>query len=90
MNNRIKYVFCCLFFIFSKSILAQQNTILIIADDLSPDYLGCFSNTTDTAVSPNIRALAERGITFPKFGLHRFVHQQEQEFLLVTILFEQA
>ena len=66
MNNRIKYVFCCLLLVFSKSILAQQNTILIIADDLSPDYLGCFSSTTDTAVSPNIRALAERGITFSK------------------------
>ncbi len=44
--------------------IAQRNVLIIIADDLSPDYLGCFSTTTDTAITPNIRALAERGITF--------------------------
>ncbi|MES2619436.1 MAG: sulfatase-like hydrolase/transferase [Bacteroidota bacterium] len=43
---------------------AQQNMILIIADDLSPDYLGCFSTTTDTAKTPNICALAQSGIKF--------------------------
>ncbi len=45
---------------------AQQNTILIIADDLSPDYLGCFSTVTDTAKTPNISALAQSGIKFTK------------------------
>ncbi len=45
---------------------AQQNTILIIADDLSPDYLGFYSTTTDTASTPNLRALAARGIKFSK------------------------
>ncbi|MFM8473087.1 MAG: sulfatase-like hydrolase/transferase [Candidatus Kapaibacterium sp.] len=44
--------------------LAQRNILLIIADDLSPDYLGCFRSTTDTAVTPVIRSLAERGIRF--------------------------
>lgn len=44
--------------------LAQRNVLIIIADDLSPDYLGCFSTTTDTAVTPSIRALAERGVRF--------------------------
>ncbi len=44
----------------------QKNTILIIADDASPDYFGCFSTTTDTANTPNIRALASRGIKFTK------------------------
>lgn len=50
----------------SQSLFAQQNTILIIADDVSPDYFGCFSSTTDTANTPNIRALTERGIKFTK------------------------
>jgi arylsulfatase A-like enzyme len=50
----------------SQSLNAQQNTILIIADDVSPDYFGCFSTTTDTANTPNIRALAARGIKFTK------------------------
>lgn len=45
---------------------AQQNTILIIADDVSPDYFSCFSPTTDTANTPNICALATRGIKFTK------------------------
>ena len=50
----------------SQSLNAQQNTILIIADDVSPDYFGCFSTTTDTANTPNIRALAASGIKFTK------------------------
>lgn len=45
---------------------AQKNTILIIADDASPDYFGCFSTTTDTANTPNLRALALRGVKFTK------------------------
>ncbi len=50
----------------SQSLNAQQNTILIIADDVSPDYFGCFSTTTDTANTPNISALAASGIKFTK------------------------
>ncbi|MBK7761782.1 MAG: sulfatase-like hydrolase/transferase [Bacteroidetes bacterium] len=45
---------------------AQQNIILIIADDVSPDYFGSFSTTTDTAIAPNIRALGDQGIRFTK------------------------
>ncbi len=45
---------------------AQQNTLLIIADDVSPDYFGCFSTTTDTANTPTVRALAARGVKFTK------------------------
>ncbi len=45
---------------------AQQNTILIIADDVSPDYFGCFSTSTDTAVTPNIRTLANKAVRFNK------------------------
>lgn len=50
-----------------QSAFTQRNVVIIIADDLSPDYLGCFSTVTDTAVTPNIRALAERGISFTNF-----------------------
>lgn len=46
------------------SLSAQQNTILIIADDISPDYFGFYENTTDTAIAPNIRSLLAKGIRF--------------------------
>jgi len=68
-NNKIKAIksLCFILILFCTQLLkAQQNTILIIADDLSPDYLGCFSSSTDTANTPNIRALAARGIKFTK------------------------
>ncbi|MEY4928067.1 MAG: hypothetical protein RI894_2503, partial [Bacteroidota bacterium] len=55
-----------LLFMHEKLVAQQTNTILIIADDLSPDYIGVFSATTDTANTPNIRALAQRGIKFTK------------------------
>lgn len=45
---------------------AQQNIILLIADDVSPEYFGFYSTTTDTATTPNIRSLAAKGITFSK------------------------
>ncbi|MFM2132947.1 MAG: hypothetical protein RL156_228 [Bacteroidota bacterium] len=51
----------------SQPASAQRNVLLIIADDLSPDYLGCYSTTTDTAITPVIRSLAERGIKFTNF-----------------------
>jgi arylsulfatase B len=43
---------------------AQRNTILIIADDLSPDYFGFYENYVDTVDVPNIRALLAKGIRF--------------------------
>ena len=43
---------------------AQRNTILIIADDLSPDYFGFYGNTLDTVDVPNIRSLLARGVRF--------------------------
>ncbi len=53
--------------IFLKSVIfSQQNTILIIADDLSPDYLSAFSKNTDTANTPIINALVKNGIRFNK------------------------
>lgn len=47
-------------------ILAQENTVLLIADDVSSDYFGVYSKTTDTAKAPNIRSLAESGIRYTK------------------------
>ncbi|NOT36615.1 MAG: sulfatase-like hydrolase/transferase [Saprospiraceae bacterium] len=45
---------------------AQQNTILIIADDVSPDYFGFLSSNTDTAHTPNLYALSRRAVRFSK------------------------
>jgi arylsulfatase B len=50
----------------SAKLYAQQNTLLIIADDVSPDYFGSFSTTNDTAVAPNIRTLANKSVRFSK------------------------
>ncbi len=62
---------CQIFSLFFSIILlntafAQQNTILIIADDVSPDYFGFCNTTTDTAIVPNIRTLLKKGILFNK------------------------
>lgn len=47
-------------------VLAQRNTILIIADDLSPDYLSVYNESADTANTPNIRKLAKNGVVFTR------------------------
>ena len=56
--------FAFLLVVFSLTAQAQRNTILIIADDLSPDYFGFYGNTLDTVDVPNIRRLLARGIRF--------------------------
>ena len=43
--------------------LAQQNTILLIADDVSPDYFGFYANS-DTAATPVLSDLASKGVVF--------------------------
>lgn len=43
---------------------AQQNVVLIIADDLGADYCGFHADAADTATMPTIRALADRGMVF--------------------------
>jgi arylsulfatase A-like enzyme len=43
---------------------AQRNVVLIIADDISPDYLGFYESHVDTVDVPNIRALLKKGIRF--------------------------
>ncbi|MBK9284775.1 MAG: sulfatase-like hydrolase/transferase [Sphingobacteriaceae bacterium] len=60
------FIYYLTFQILSHFIFSQQNTILIIADDVSPDYFGAFSNTTDTANVPNITGLAQRSVRFSK------------------------
>ncbi len=42
----------------------QRNTILIIADDLSPDYFGFYENHKDTVDVPNLRKLVRKGVRF--------------------------
>ncbi|MBK6858983.1 MAG: sulfatase-like hydrolase/transferase [Saprospiraceae bacterium] len=44
--------------------LAQQNVILIIADDMGTDYCGFYEDAKDTANMPNIRGLLPRGVRF--------------------------
>jgi arylsulfatase B len=43
---------------------AQQNTIIIIADDLGTDYLGFYPNDGDTANTPVLRSLLDEGVLF--------------------------
>lgn len=43
---------------------AQQNTILIIADDLGTDYLSFYPNSGDTATTPSLRSLVPNGVLF--------------------------
>ncbi len=43
---------------------AQQNIILIIADDLGTDYLSFYPNNGDTATTPVLRSLVPGGVLF--------------------------
>lgn len=52
-----------LFLLMAQVALAQQNTILLIADDVSPAYFGIYGST-DTAVTPNLNSLARNGVIF--------------------------
>ena len=64
MTKAIYYLF--IQFILVQVLFSQRNTILVIADDLSPDYLGFYNESVDTANTPNIRALAKNGVVFTK------------------------
>ncbi len=57
------YVFISLYFL-TYHIYAQRNVILIIADDLGTDYLGCYEDYVDTVDIPNIRGLLKKGVRF--------------------------
>ncbi|MFN0014377.1 MAG: sulfatase-like hydrolase/transferase [Saprospiraceae bacterium] len=61
----LKFIPVALFLgVFSSNLAAQQNTILIIADDLGTDYCGFYDDGLDTAKMPNIRSLLQRGVRF--------------------------
>lgn len=64
MNYRLLFLIC-LYSIYT-GIFAQQNTILIIADDVSPDYFGFYNESSDTANTPNLRKLVKKGVLFNK------------------------
>lgn len=57
-------LFCFIFLLFGSNIMAQRNTLLIIADDLGPDYFGFYENYMDTVAVPNIRNLVRKGVRF--------------------------
>jgi len=50
--------------IVTMSVFAQQNVVVIIADDLGTDYLGFYPNSGDTANTPVLRELASNGVVF--------------------------
>jgi hypothetical protein len=55
-----------LFAFFTYSIItnAQHNVILIIADDISPDYFSFYPEHGDTVYAPHIQSLLNDGILF--------------------------
>lgn len=59
-----KLLFNLCLVLIATNLQAQRNTILIIADDLSPDYFGFYENHVDTVNVPNIRALLAKGVRF--------------------------
>jgi arylsulfatase A-like enzyme len=63
MKNYRIWLFCILILLF-KNAQAQRNVILIIADDLSPDYFGFYDDHVDTVEVPNLRKLVQKGIKF--------------------------
>ncbi len=60
--KRTIFFFCI--FILTLNLHAQRNVILIIADDLSPDYFGFYENHVDTIDVPNLRSLLAKGVRF--------------------------
>jgi arylsulfatase B len=60
--KKINLLFVLYFFTLNS--IAQRNTILIIADDVSPDYFGFYNESVDTANTPNIRSLMDKGVMF--------------------------
>ena len=53
-----------LFLSFASQMVAQQNVLLVIADDLGMDYCGFYEDAQDTASMPHVRSLLGRGVRF--------------------------
>ena len=61
--SRVRFLLC--FFLFSPfAYAARPNIILIMSDDMGWSDLGCFGSEIST---PNIDALAKRGVRFTQF-----------------------
>lgn len=45
-------------------LVSQRSVVLIIADDLSPDYLGFYPEHADTVAVPQLRSLLAQGVLF--------------------------
>ncbi len=60
--KKIILLFCII--ITGLTVKAQRNVVLIIADDLSPDFFAFYEGYLDTVAVPNIRALLARGVRF--------------------------
>lgn len=45
-------------------LVSQRSVVLIIADDLSPDYFGFYPEHGDTVAVPHLRALSAQGVLF--------------------------
>ncbi len=52
---------------FGSAVHARDNVLLIIADDMGVEALGCYGIGRDTAPTPNIDALCGRGVVFENF-----------------------
>ena len=46
------------------ALAAQQNVLLIVADDLGVDSIGCYQEGNDLPATPNLDAIASGGILF--------------------------
>lgn len=53
-----------LLLLFASQMIAQQNVLLVIADDLGTDYCGFYEDAQDTANMPHVRSLLGRGVRF--------------------------
>ncbi|MCB0520739.1 MAG: sulfatase-like hydrolase/transferase [Saprospiraceae bacterium] len=49
---------------FASQIFAQQNVLLIIADDIGTDYCGFYEDAQDTANMPHVSSLLGKGVRF--------------------------
>jgi arylsulfatase A-like enzyme len=48
----------------TSNVHAQQNVLILLADDLGIDMVGCYAFGSDLAPTPNIDALAASGVRF--------------------------
>ncbi len=64
MFRFVGLLYCCIAFVSTAP--AQQNTVLIIADDVGTDYFGFCPDAADTAHTPHLGELARSGLVFSR------------------------